>query len=293
MMPCTICNNSEYNHIMEANGFHYYRCKKCSLEFIYPQPNDEYLTNLYSLNYYNAWDIRQHESEVFQIKQKAFLYKISLVREFLFPFAKILDCGCATGFFLDVAEESGYEAYGIEVSEYAANTCKQKHGDGKVFCGQMEDSYFTDNPDRKFQAIFMSDFIEHVRYPKQIIAQAYEMLDNTGVIVITTPKVKSFSYRISCKHWFQYKPEHLYYFSESNIKQLLTSCGFSNVRIEKAYKYISINYFISYFNTYKHFIFSPLSKILKFILPSFIKRKYFKTILGEMMVICEKTKVKR
>ena len=286
---CQICNNSEFIKVMEAEGFHYYRCKNCSLEFSYPQPTDEYLSKLYTRNYYKAWDIDQHEKEVFRIKQKTFLHKISLVKKYLFPSAKILDCGCATGFFLDVAKESSYEAYGIELSEYAANVCKQKHGNGKIFCGQMENANFTDNPDKKFNAIFMSDFIEHVRNPKQIISQAFEMLENKGLLVITTPKVKSFSYRISGKRWFQYKPEHLYYFSENNIKQLLTNCYFSEIRFEKAYKYISINYFISYFSTYKHFIFSPISKIFKFILPSFIKRKFFKVILGEMIVIAEKT----
>jgi 2-polyprenyl-3-methyl-5-hydroxy-6-metoxy-1,4-benzoquinol methylase len=32
-----------------------------------------------------------------------------------------LDVGCATGFFLEVMRELGYETYGVEVTEYASN----------------------------------------------------------------------------------------------------------------------------------------------------------------------------
>ena len=288
--PCPVCNGSDARHFMDLKGFNYYRCRNCLLEFISPQPGDAFLSALYSKNYYDAWGLEKFEQEVISLKSNTFLHRLNTVKAYLKSGSKILDCGCATGIFPDIAKASGYDAYGIEISTFAAGVCKQKHGDGKIFCGQMEDAFFGDHPEGKFQAVFMSDFIEHVRDPKKIILKAAALIDD-GLLVITTPRVKSFSYRISGRRWFQYKSEHLFYFAPSNIRQLLQSCGFANVTVKRATKFITVNYYISYFNTYRHPVFTPLAKLAKFILPAFIKRKPFRTVLGDMMVVAGKRKM--
>jgi len=53
---------------------------------------------------------------------------IELLNEFE-PFRKtnrILDIGCGTGFFLEVAKEKGWEVYGTEFTDNAITICKNK-----------------------------------------------------------------------------------------------------------------------------------------------------------------------
>ena len=86
----------------------------------------------------------------------------------------MLDVGCATGYFLEVAQRGGFDPYGVEFSEYAAGIAKEKFGKEKIFHGTLEQ--FHDATGRSgaatFRAIAMSDLIEHVRIPSETLTAA-------------------------------------------------------------------------------------------------------------------------
>jgi len=55
---------------------------------------------------------------------------------------KVLDIGCATGYFLEVAEEEGFEPFGVEYSAYAAEIAQNKFGVNNIFNGTLEQCNF-------------------------------------------------------------------------------------------------------------------------------------------------------
>ena len=81
-----------------------------------------------------------------EIKKKTFRLRFRIIEKEMNRGDKILDCGCATGYLLEAAREIGFELFGADLSEFAAKESIRKFGDGLIYCGQLENAQFTDNP---------------------------------------------------------------------------------------------------------------------------------------------------
>jgi len=153
----------------------------------FPQPTDEELGKIYG-NYYNAWGLDKNAALTEQMKKATFARILGLVSSTLPPRGKILDLGCASGFFLTVAQDKGLDPYGVELSDYGAQKCIERFGTSHIFHGEVENAQFAAHPSKKFDAVFMTDYIEHVRDPLAVLETAREMLTENGCVVLTTPE---------------------------------------------------------------------------------------------------------
>jgi len=286
-MTCPICNNNNTHLLFElTNSNKIFRCDKCTVQLLYPQLNDETLSKLYSENYYKAWGI-QGENENHAIKKMkvaTFKLRLNAIKKFISS-GNILDVGCATGFFLEAAKEQGFVPYGIEISEYSAAISKKKFGNNQIFCGTIETAPLKEN---SFDAITMSDLIEHVRNPIQSLSKAEKLLKNNGVIMIMTPNSNSVSNRLMKKKWTHYKLEHFFYFNKKSISVLAESCGLEVVYFEKSKKAMNIDYLYTQFNVYPHWLFTPFIKLIKWVLPLKATSYNFYISIGEMVTILKK-----
>src|SRR5258708_6160605 len=96
-------------------------------------------------------------------------------------FGRLLDVGCAYGFFLHEAKRF-FDVSGIELAEDAAEHCRRSGLN--VFTGQADETLLgrlgtTD-------VIVLHDVIEHLPSPRDTIALLVNHLDPGGIIVITT-----------------------------------------------------------------------------------------------------------
>jgi SAM-dependent methyltransferase len=287
-MKCIVCGNAHLKEFLKKDAHSFKRCTECGLETILPQPGDEELSQIYNRHYYEAWGMHDNESLVAELKHSTFRKLLALTDKYIPDNARILDLGCATGYFLDICKLSGYEPFGVELSEYGAEEAASKHGKEHIFCGRFEDAQFKINPENTFAAIFMSDFLEHVRDPGEILQRAYMLLDPGGLLIVTTPYVGSLSYYLMGKTWSQYKQEHLFYFSPGNIKRLLRAAGFREVKRKPAYKSMNLRYLAWQFLKYRHPIISPLFAALTKIMPSFLLNIRFPALLGDMTIVAKK-----
>ena len=274
---------------MKKNDSDFYRCSECKLEFIYPQPGNEALNEIYSKNYYDAWGLHVDSQAAEKSKRFTFEYRLGLVEDLLKPGDKVLDCGCATGFFLDLVRQKGFTPYGIEISDYAAQVAKQKFGNDNIYQGNIEEASFEERREDVFNAVFMTDYIEHVRSPRETLRSAYRFLKPGGVMVITTPDTSSFTKSILNKSWIHYKEEHLFYFSKENIRRLLAETNVRSISFKKAKKYFTAEYVFHQFNTYKHPFFTPMGKLLYRMTPAWLRKKIFSITIGEMVVVVRKS----
>ncbi|HLG36305.1 MAG TPA: class I SAM-dependent methyltransferase [Bacteroidia bacterium] len=285
---CHICSGSRAKLFMQKDGSDYYRCPDCKLEFIFPQPDDIALEKIYSENYYNSWGLHVDSSKGEKSKRLTFEYRVKLIEHELKQDDSILDCGCATGFFLDLLKEKGFVPYGVEISLFAANVCRRKFGKQNIFLGNFENAEFGSVRENMFSAIFMTDYLEHVRNPREVLVTAFRFLRPGGLLVITTPDTSSLSYTAMGGSWIHYKSEHLYYFSKRNIELLLTQAGFLYSNHSKGWKYFSMDYVHRQFNAYPVPVLSPLVRVLFGILPAGLRQKTFSVHAGEMIVIAKK-----
>jgi len=154
---------------------------------------------------------------------------------------KLLDVGCATGFFLEIAGQLGWEAKGIEISAFACEFAR-RHMSVDIMCGSLAQAELIPE---SFDVITMWDFIEHCPDPSTELAHAHRLLKPGGLLALTTPNISSVSARIWGARWMGIKQgEHLYYFSPATIKRLLLKHHLVPIRVKHVGKYIDVDFFI-------------------------------------------------
>ncbi|WP_170861463.1 class I SAM-dependent methyltransferase [Geitlerinema sp. PCC 9228] len=147
---------------------------------------------------------------------------------------KILDVGCAYGWFLEIATAKGAIATGVEPETEVANLGKQQGWDIRL-------GYFPDclGEEEKFHAIAFNDAFEHFPDCHQVLKQCHQFLIPGGFLILNLPNSNGFFYRLASllaklgikkplhRLWQKdYPSPHLFYFNASNLHKLATQHGF-------------------------------------------------------------------
>jgi 2-polyprenyl-3-methyl-5-hydroxy-6-metoxy-1,4-benzoquinol methylase len=139
-------------------------------------------------------------------------------------------------------------------------------------------------PELRFDAIFMVDFLEHVREPEQELSLARDRLEERGVVVISTPNLDSLTRSVMRFGWSQYREEHLTYFSRLGLSSLLERTGYSIIDTRRTRKVMTLSYLYRQLQTYRHPVLTPVSSVLWRSLP-FIRDRLIPMTLGEMTIV--------
>jgi 2-polyprenyl-3-methyl-5-hydroxy-6-metoxy-1,4-benzoquinol methylase len=281
--PCEVCEHDHFETLFSKLDHTFTRCHRCGFERIDPPPTDETLAKIYGAHYYEAWGLHGNEQIVAELKKATFRYVLDRVP--VKSGGKILDCGAATGFLLEVAKERGLEPYAVELSEFGAKEIARKFGDDRVHCGQLEVAKFKGLDPVKFDAVTMCDYIEHVRDPLDVLKRVRSMLNSDGVVGITSPNTASLSRKTMGNSWSHYKIEHLYYFSPSNLERMLKRAGFARVSFHPLVKSLSINYLAHQLEVYPHPMLSPIARALRAVTPNIARKAPLKFMAGELLAI--------
>ena len=148
---------------------------------------------------------------------RARLWALRLMR----PRGRLLDVGCAAGFFL-VEAQRHYEVKGVEFSEFSSHFAREHFG-LDVFTGSLAQARL---PSAHFDLITLWDVIEHVPDPDVVLAEAARLLRPGGRLVLTTGDIGSaYAQRRGVKWHLLAPPWHLYYFSRKTITRLGANAG--------------------------------------------------------------------
>jgi SAM-dependent methyltransferase len=284
---CIACSAPMVPRFVDAVAGHW-RCPCCGLESIWPQPDDRSLSAIYGERYFSHYKSTIDPQLTRSMKRATFDRQLRLLAS-TGPFPnkrRLLDCGAATGILAERAKEQGWDAFAIEVSEFGADACAKLLGPDHIYRGEVQSAFFAANPENRFEVITMCDFIEHVRDPREVLRWARERLMPGGVLLLTTPEVGGISWRVMGRHWFHYVPEHLWFLNSQSIRMLLNESGFEDAAVAPLRKTVTVEYALAYYHrsSSDSRIFSPVARLLKSLLPAFIRRQSFRFYLGEMVV---------
>lgn len=129
---------------------------------------------------------------------------------------RLLDIGCAFGFFLKLLEDR-FEAYGIDISEYAIKKAKALLSESS----RVKVSDITEGVpfDEKFDIITAFDIMEHVTEPALVLTFLKKALKPAGILYLEMPTHKTFINRDGSHH---YRPvrEWVGILEQAGFKQL-------------------------------------------------------------------------
>jgi len=260
-VPCNQCGSQDLHPYLPENGLGLMQCAECKLVFVGQRPEAHELYALYDESYFEN-DESGTVGYSHYIKdeaniRKTFARRLHKLEQFVRP-GRLLDVGCAAGFFLDEAHKHGWQVQGVDVSNFAARYARERFG-YDVRQGSLLEQDF---PKNTYELVTMWDVIEHVPDPKAYIEQVAALLKTGGVIALATPDVDSLPARLTGTRWVGYKlsEEHVYYFSKRTLSRMLESAGFEIVRVRHVGKYVTLRLFLDRLSMY-----SPLlARLLSF-----------------------------
>lgn len=226
-IQCIFCNISSNEIVIEENGYSGKKCPKCNLIYISPRPISSEIQNLYSND--QAQISAETHISAFFMKRIYAIHNLKIIKKFIKK-GDLLEIGAGSGSFLIEARKEGFQVYGIELNSILTNVIRNKL---KIPCSNstLNHNYFKD---KKFDIIYHCDVTSHFYYPIEEFKKMYNNLNDSGFLVFETGNlgdVEKKYYNVFTKFLY---PDHLYFFSEKNLKELLRLSGF---KILKIYRY--------------------------------------------------------
>ena len=139
---------------------------------------------------------------------------------------RLLEVGCAYGFFLEEARASFAYRAGTDYSRAAVEIARTRAD--RVHLGGLE-SLAESEP---FDCAACIHVIEHVYDPRRFVANLFDRLRPGGWIVLATPNMGSLWRPLMGRRWPFFKaPEHVTYFDRGTLSRLLRDGGFASVQM--------------------------------------------------------------
>jgi SAM-dependent methyltransferase len=247
---CQLCGSRERALRFQDGPFQVVQCSGCGLVYVTPRLQGQALLDVYDEGYWKSKNPKQRgyadyarESALYL---KTFRKRLALVSRWLPERARILDVGCAAGYFLRVMQQAGHDVHGVELSQAIAVEAVKALGADRVHIGLLDDAVVAmDYQPRSFDLVTMWDVVEHVPEPQPVLRKLRELVKPGGRLLLETQNVASRWARLLGSRWHHYKhDEHLYHFTPDTIRRLLGDCGFRVLEIGSAYagKYVSFGF---------------------------------------------------
>ena len=223
MRKCIICNDHNYSEIYKG----ILECSSCGYIFADSHLSDQELENLYDKNYFFGEEYHDYLSDA-KVLEKNFKLRLKTLLRFIKPpgSLKLLEIGCAYGFFLNLAKDLFAVALGIDISrdgiKHASNNLRVNaiHGDFLKY----------DFRKQQFDVVCVWDAIEHLRDPHLYLEKISKHAAKNSILAITTGDIKSVNARFRKKNWrLLHPPTHLHYFSKETITRLLNKYDYDVV----------------------------------------------------------------
>ena len=155
-----------------------------------PQPLLEKLPDYYkSEDYISHTDSKRNlfEKTYHIIKRNALKRKLKLISDYSNKGKTLLDFGCGTGDFLQVAKDNGWDVLGIEPNNEARKIANYKTNNSVY-----DSDSFSKLENSSFDVITLWHVLEHVPNLKEHISTLKKLLKPNGTLIIAVPNFKSY-----------------------------------------------------------------------------------------------------
>ena len=221
-LTCRLCGAPGAARMFGSGDFSLHRCAACAFVQVVPLPDQAAIETIYDRDYFTRgkyFDTIDDAQLKEQRRRLRYVKKCGVK-----PGARILELGCATGDFLELAKRD-YEMWGVELSADALDIARRNNPDlaDRLLCTSIE-KLPASWP--QFDAVLLWDVIEHLRDPRLALENLVSHLAPEGRIIVSTPNVDSMSARLLKARWaFMTPPEHLSFFGRRSLRAVFAELG--------------------------------------------------------------------
>jgi 2-polyprenyl-3-methyl-5-hydroxy-6-metoxy-1,4-benzoquinol methylase len=212
---CEICNRDDAQPYKAENGHQAVQCRHCGLVYCNPRPGIEQMKQLYD-GQETKVDVRAHlrERDRKTIQARACLRILERHRRG----GRLLEVGSAAGYFLHEARQRGFEVQGLDLTRRFVEF-SQRVLDVPAFEGTLRAAPFAA---QSFDVVYLRNVISHLAYPRQELQTLAQLLRPGGHLMLETGNVAELTPEVAGELEL---PDHLYHFSEANLRVLLADAG--------------------------------------------------------------------
>lgn len=223
---CQVCDNDNTQSIKKEGDWNIVQCKSCGLVYVNPQPGEDFLKEHYQSylpeSQTDIDDWGKMMSGIFRESLKIIYKTVGVGR------GKLLDIGCAHGFFVENAVNTGWDASGIDLSLSAVQYAR---GRGlEVSNSTLFEKAYEDN---EFDVVTMFYVLEHLPDPCKYLKEVHRILKPSGLLLVrvphTTPIVEILKL-FNISNTLYDAPSHLTDFSPQSLARMLEKNGFDSIR---------------------------------------------------------------
>lgn len=279
--PCPICTQPAQFYCRKKTAS-YYRSQDCGLIFQSPLPSPKAMAS-YAANEY-ADGMYKDYLQAREMKLETFRRRLPDIQALMHTDRgkpKLLDVGCSCGYFIDVALDAGFDAYGVEFAQEAVNAAspaaKPRITHGNVNSIGREGS-------GTYDVVTAFDIIEHTEAPIDFLHMLRALLKPQGLIVLTTPDTGHFLRRLMGARWPMLQPlQHTFLFSKASMNRALRDTGFTEIQAKTARKSLSMDYLLNQVKSSNPMIYG-LYRLIAPSIPSPIRQKARSVNIGEFLM---------
>lgn len=245
-----------------ADSWNLWRCRNCECAYLSPRPKQSSIGRAYS-SYYthlvsapdtagplrlayrnlrHLYELGQRgEAESEPVAHRLAAYCMGLVlhrrwelRARMYPRRtgeRLLDVGCGSGDYLEVAASVGWKAEGIDPDPRAVGLAKARGLEVRLSDLESEAKRSAGT----YDAITMLHVIEHFHDPMAALRACHSLLQPGGRIWIATPRLESAGHKRFGEDWRGLEvPRHLVLFNEKSLSLALRKASFDCLAVERA-----------------------------------------------------------
>ena len=225
---CHYCRKGPAQYYIEPNSGTIFQAQMPSVGEMIQYADTEYSSGVYS-EYAKSRDLKVATARprLAAIKQRT-------------SGKRLLDVGCATGFFMEAAADDGFEVRGVEFSSIAISLARPDIRE-RIVRGDVNE--LSSRETEKFDVVTAFDIIEHLQNPAKFLQELREILKPGAVLAISSPDTGHFLRYLMRSKWPMLQPlQHTVLFSRRSIRDLLERCGFQDVQVETTRKVLTMDY---------------------------------------------------
>lgn len=230
----------EANDSKSGKKYSFFKCQNCKLVQIYPTPGKHERQKIYFSKRVHQ-DFLNNNPQAKLLKNfPAFKFFFSKYQQLTLSLrikhtlkyiqqGKILDIGFGDGKYLSSLNGNKWDIWGIEINQKYCQNLKKQLKYSHLYSKNLESLKL---PTNYFDLITLWHVFEHLDKPQKTINKIQTLMSKNGYLIIEVPNANSLYFHLFKQNWQQLIiPEHLFFYSEKSIRNLLQKSKFKIIKI--------------------------------------------------------------